>query len=71
MNRVSQNALILFTKNPVPGNCKTRMTPELTPTQVAELYRAFIRDLIEKCKDREDFSFHVYLLEPDPEQGDF
>ena len=71
MNRVPRNALILLTKNPVPGNCKTRMTPELTPGQVAELYRAFIRDLIEKCKSQADFSFYVYLLDPDPEQGDF
>ena len=39
-------SLIIFAKSPVPGKVKTRLTPDITPTKAAELYKAFITDII-------------------------
>ena len=38
-------SLIIFAKSPIPGNVKTRLTPYITPTEAAELYKAFIADI--------------------------
>ncbi len=38
--------LIIFAKNPIPGKVKTRLTPHITPTKAAELYKAFIVDIL-------------------------
>jgi uncharacterized protein len=37
-------AVVLFVKAPVPGRCKTRLVPPLSPEDAAALYRAFSRD---------------------------
>lgn len=39
-------SLIIFAKSPIPGKVKTRLTPHITPTEAAELYKAFIVDII-------------------------
>ena len=39
-------SLIIFAKSPTPGKVKTRLTPFITPTEAAELYKAFIADII-------------------------
>ncbi len=39
-------SLIIFAKSPIPGKVKTRLTPYITPTEAAELYKAFIADII-------------------------
>ena len=36
--------VIVFVKNPVPGQVKTRLTPHLSPEQAASLYQAFLID---------------------------
>jgi len=41
-----KKALILFAKAPRPGVVKTRLQPDLSPLEAAELYRAFILDLL-------------------------
>ena len=41
-----KKALILFAKTPRPGAVKTRLQPGLSPKDAAELYRAFILDLL-------------------------
>ena len=38
--------LVLFTKPAQPGRVKTRMMPELTARQAAELHQAFLDDLV-------------------------
>ncbi len=38
--------LIIFAKSPIPGKVKTRITPYITPTNAAELYKAFIADIL-------------------------
>ena len=39
--------LIVFAKNPVPNQVKTRLVPSLSPEQAATLYRAFLTDWCE------------------------
>ncbi len=39
-------SLVIFAKSPIPGKVKTRLTPYITPTEAAELYKAFIADII-------------------------
>ena len=39
-------SLIIFAKNPIPGKVKTRLIPHITPTEAAELYEAFVTDII-------------------------
>ncbi len=36
--------IIVFVKNPVPGQVKTRLIPHLSPEQAASLYQAFLID---------------------------
>ena len=36
--------VIVFVKNPVPGQVKTRLIPHLSPEQAASLYQAFLVD---------------------------
>ena len=36
--------VIVFVKNPVPGQVKTRLIPYLSPEQAASLYQAFLVD---------------------------
>ncbi|MHC4322413.1 MAG: TIGR04282 family arsenosugar biosynthesis glycosyltransferase, partial [Planctomycetota bacterium] len=43
--------LIIFAKNPVPGEVKTRLTPHITPTKAAELYKAFFVDIVSNTLD--------------------
>jgi len=38
--------LIIFAKSPISGEVKTRLIPYITPTEAAELYKAFIADII-------------------------
>jgi hypothetical protein len=47
---MKDTALIIFAKQPVPGNVKTRMTPPLVPAEAASLYDAMVRDVLDKCR---------------------
>ncbi len=40
--------LIIFAKEPAPGQVKTRLSPDLSPQAAAELYRGFIEDILEE-----------------------
>jgi rSAM/selenodomain-associated transferase 1 len=46
MGKISDRALILFAKEPIPGKVKTRLVPPLTPEGAAELYGSMLRDTI-------------------------
>ena len=43
---MASEALVLVAKEPVPGKVKTRLCPPLSPELSAELYRAFLEDLL-------------------------
>jgi rSAM/selenodomain-associated transferase 1 len=40
--------LIIFAKEPVPGQVKTRLCPPLAPEEAARLYEAFLTDTLEE-----------------------
>jgi len=44
MKRVHDALLVIMAKNPVPGRVKTRLSPPLTETEAAEVYRCFLAD---------------------------
>jgi rSAM/selenodomain-associated transferase 1 len=46
IGKISDQALILFAKEPIPGKVKTRLVPPLTPEGAAELYGSMLRDTI-------------------------
>lgn len=52
-----KDAVICFTRAPVPGHTKTRLMPLLTKEQCAELHTAFLRDISKVCGefDRDTF----------------
>ena len=46
MNLRVDTCLIVFAKNPIPNQVKTRLIPEVSPEQAASLYSAFLIDLV-------------------------
>lgn len=42
--------LIIFAKEPVPGQVKTRLVPPLSPEEAAELYQCFLLDVLEEMQ---------------------
>ena len=67
-----KNGLIIFIKTPIPGLVKTRLQPDLTKTESAELYSAFLKDLDYTFYDQDDVvcwyavspeNFHKDLLD--------
>src|SRR5258708_38634129 len=48
--------MILFAKAPVPGRVKTRLAAAIGAGQAAELYRAFVTDMIAKLTEFRDFA---------------
>jgi rSAM/selenodomain-associated transferase 1 len=43
---IARGALLVFAKEPVAGQVKTRMVPPLSPQQAADLYAALLRDVL-------------------------
>ena len=43
---MSHTALLVFAKVPEPGRVKTRLVPQLTPQQAAEIHRACLEDTV-------------------------
>jgi rSAM/selenodomain-associated transferase 1 len=44
----SQTLLMIFAKEPVPGQVKTRLCPALSPEAAARLYGQFLEDVVEE-----------------------
>ena len=56
-------SLIVFVKNPIPGAVKTRLQTRYTPDQVADLYTAFVRDVLARA-ERIDVDRRVIAFDP-------
>ena len=64
--KMSKNALIIFTREPVPGKTKTRLMPYLSPQQCADLHLCFLRDIYrEASKTGADITYDVVSLKDD------
>ena len=57
------NALIIFTRVPIPGQTKTRLMPFLTGEECAQLHTCFIRDIYAKAKQADTDVFVFYTPE--------
>ncbi len=53
------NALVLFMKAPRPGTVKTRLTVQVSNTEAAKLYRAFIQDTLHLARRVAGASLYV------------
>ena len=51
--------LVVFAKNPVPGEVKTRLLPRYSPEQAAEIYRAFILDTLDSAEGLDQEQRHI------------
>ena len=63
-DRAALDALIVFAKAPVPGEVKTRLMPELSASDSAELYTAFLMDSLDQY-DRIGPAVRLYVPDPD------
>lgn len=56
-----KEAVIVFTRIPIPGQTKTRMMPYLSPAECAGLHKCFLKDIAAEChKSRKDiFVFYT------------
>lgn len=61
-----KQALILFTRIPVPGKTKTRLMPYFSPKQCAKLHTCFLKDISDQCRKVKADCFVCYA----PENGD-
>ncbi|MCY3743360.1 MAG: TIGR04282 family arsenosugar biosynthesis glycosyltransferase [Candidatus Poribacteria bacterium] len=57
--------LIVFAKNPVPNQVKTRLVPTLSPEQAAVLYTAFLTDWCETLADLPDVDRVIAYTPPE------
>jgi hypothetical protein len=48
--QIMETALIMFAREPVSGKVKTRLSPYNSPQKAADLYRAFIVDIVNNLK---------------------
>lgn len=60
-----KQAIIIFTRIPLPGKTKTRMMPALTPKQCAKLHECFLQDIKEACGQTGTDVFVCYAPEGD------
>ncbi|MBU5306314.1 TIGR04282 family arsenosugar biosynthesis glycosyltransferase [Clostridioides mangenotii] len=55
-----KEAIIIFTRIPIPGRTKTRLQKCLTPNQCANLHKNFIKDIYNACKSTQRDIFVFY-----------
>lgn len=58
---MSRRILALFAKAPLPGQVKTRLAPELSLAQAAELYEAMLRDILDQHAAQRSFDLALWF----------
>lgn len=61
-----KNAVIIFTRVPIPGQTKTRMMPFLSGAECARLHTCFLKDIVKECGET-DADIFVYYTPEDKE----
>lgn len=61
-------AIIIFTRAPIPGRTKTRMMPLLSPQQCAKLHICFLKDIIKECEKCKANIFVCYTPDEDKQK---
>lgn len=65
MNFKVNTCLIVFAKNPIPNQVKTRLFPKLSPEEAASLYRAFLTDWCETLAELSNIDLVIAYTPPD------
>ena len=65
MNFAVSTCLIVFAKNPIPNQVKTRLLPGVSPEQAASLYRAFLMDWCETLAELSNVDLVVAYTPPE------
>ncbi|HBC99879.1 MAG TPA: glycosyl transferase [Lachnoclostridium sp.] len=63
-----KQAIIIFTRVPIPGRTKTRMMPQLSPKQCAKLHVCFLKDINKECEKCRTDIFVCYTAEEDKQK---
>ena len=58
-DQVTNPAVIIFTKAPIPGTVKTRLSPPLTPDEAATLHGTLVLDAIEWAKGLPEVALYI------------
>ncbi len=58
-----KNAIIIFTRVPIPGKTKTRLMPCYTPLECAKLHAYFLQDIMAECQ-KVEADIYIYY-DPD------
>ena len=64
MTAAARRAVIVMAKRPAAGHTKTRLTPELSPQQAADMYERLLRDTLANLNDRDDCTTLVAVDAP-------
>ncbi len=64
MLRTSPRALLIFTRNPVPGKCKTRLAAAVGAQAALDIYLFLLAHTAEVCAALEGVDKYVYFSEP-------
>ncbi len=56
----NKEAIIIFTRIPIPGKIKTRLMPCYTPLECAQLHSYFLRDIVAECEKTEKDIYIFY-----------
>jgi rSAM/selenodomain-associated transferase 1 len=62
--RTSSRALLIFTRNPVPGQCKTRLAASVGQQAALDIYLFLLRHTATLCAALEGVDKKVYFSEP-------
>ena len=62
---ISENLLIIFLKDPQPGNVKTRLADTIGKKQAALLYQAMVEDLLQNLQPPENFEILLMFWPPE------
>lgn len=62
---VVNTCLIVFAKNPIPKQVKTRLLPRISPEQAALLYSAFLMDWCEALKELQNTDLIIAYTPPE------
>ena len=60
-----KTCVIVFAKNPIPNQVKTRLLPTLSPEQAAALYTAFLTDWCETLAELPDVDIVIAYTPPE------
>ena len=66
-----ENALIIFARQPVPGQVKTRLSPPLSTEEAAELYRCMLEDILARTESLAGLERYLFFEGGDDEAAYF